>query len=112
MRQRRRHFQDHLFCLAHHPSPEIFMLPTQDHCPSLYSGRMRGAIRASKGVSQEIGELEKVSPFVMPTVTEQSTAQSQHGLSAGSAPTHTGLFHALLDNDLASRLDGAAANRI
>ena len=47
-----------------------------------------------------------------PTVTEQGTTQSKHGLSPFAAPTHAGLFHALLNNNLAGRLDRATFRKI
>ncbi len=33
-----------------------------------------------EGVSQEIGELEEVSPSIVPAATEQGRAQGEHGL--------------------------------
>jgi hypothetical protein len=69
----------------------------------------------SRGVSQKLGEFgrgPKGSPNIIPAVAEQDTAQSQHGLCAIPAPAHPGLFHAGLHNNLAGRLNGAAANGI
>ena len=47
---------------------------------------------------------------MLPTVAKQGTAQGEHGLSAFTTPAHAGLFHTLLDNDLAGRFEGATAN--
>ena len=63
-------------------------------------------------MSQELGELNKGGPSLLPTVTEQGTTEGEHGLSAGATPAHASLFHALLDDDLAGGFNGATANGI
>ena len=46
----------------------------------------------------------------MPSLAEEASAESEHGLSTISGPAHAGLFHTLLNQGFGRGFDGAAAD--